>query len=336
MSTFTSEPGTRLGGRYRLEDRLAAASGWSAWKAIDEILARPVSVITFAAGFPRLQQVVTAARAASRLTDTRLTQVFDVEDDWDRAYIVLEWPFGETLTDLLAAARLTRLRAHGSSRRSPQRWQAHTRPGSRTCASGRILCAGRRAAESRSPGSASTRHCPASQPTIPRWQIPKGWVSCSMRLSPACGRARIIRACRRRHCPMASQGGPGRYAQACRRRSTRSPAGHWPCQDAMARPRSRPRPSSRPPWPQSFRPCRCRPRPLLAGIPGAKPTGWHSNASRPGASRPGASRDRSSKTGPRQVPTGRTMAAAVSRAGLGPGIRTAELAGAVTSANSLR
>ncbi len=103
MSTFTSEPGTKLGGRYRLEDRLAAAGGWSAWKAIDEILARPVSVITFAAGFPRLQEVVTAARAASRLTDTRLTQVFDVEDDWDHAYIVLEWPVGDTLTDLLSA-----------------------------------------------------------------------------------------------------------------------------------------------------------------------------------------------------------------------------------------
>jgi serine/threonine protein kinase len=103
MSTFTSEPGIRLGGRYRLEDRLAAAAGWSAWKAIDEILARPVSVITFAAGFPRLEQVVTAARAASRLTDTRLTQVFDVEDTWDHAYIVLEWPVGDTLADLVAA-----------------------------------------------------------------------------------------------------------------------------------------------------------------------------------------------------------------------------------------
>ena len=103
MSTFTSEPGVRLGGRYRLEDRLAAAGGWSAWKAIDEILARPVSVITFAAGFPRLEQAVTAARAASRLTDTRLTQVFDVEDSWDHAYIVLEWPVGDTLTDLVSA-----------------------------------------------------------------------------------------------------------------------------------------------------------------------------------------------------------------------------------------
>jgi hypothetical protein len=111
MSTFTSEPGTRLGGRYRLEDRLAAAAGWSAWKAIDEILARPVSVITFAAGFPRLDQVITAARAASRLTDTRLTQVFDVEDSWDHGYIVLEWPVGDTLGDLLAADSIEPLAA---------------------------------------------------------------------------------------------------------------------------------------------------------------------------------------------------------------------------------
>jgi serine/threonine protein kinase len=106
MSTFTSEPGVRLGGRYRLEDRLAAAAGWAAWKAIDEILARPVSVVTFAAGFPRLEQVVTAARAASRITDTRLTQVFDVEDTWDHAYIVMEWPVGDTLTDLVAAGSM--------------------------------------------------------------------------------------------------------------------------------------------------------------------------------------------------------------------------------------
>ena len=106
MSTFTSEPGVRLGGRYRLEDRLAAAAGWSAWKAIDEILARPVSVITFEPGFPRLEQVVTAARAASRITDTRLTQVFDVEDTWDHAYIVMEWPVGDTLTDLVTAGSM--------------------------------------------------------------------------------------------------------------------------------------------------------------------------------------------------------------------------------------
>jgi hypothetical protein len=111
MSTFISEPGTRLGGRYRLEDRIAAAGGWAAWKAIDEILARAVTVFTFAPGFPRIREVVTAARAASRLSDARLTQVFDVEDDWDRAYIVMEWAAGEPLDDLLAAGPLEPSRA---------------------------------------------------------------------------------------------------------------------------------------------------------------------------------------------------------------------------------
>ena len=106
MSTFTSEPGTRLGGRYRLEDRVAAAAGWAAWKAIDETLARAVTVLTFAPGFPRLREVVTAARAASRLNDSRFAQVFDVEDDWDHAYIVSEWAAGDSLDDMLASGPL--------------------------------------------------------------------------------------------------------------------------------------------------------------------------------------------------------------------------------------
>jgi hypothetical protein len=101
MSTFISEPGTRLGGRYRLEDRVNASTGWSAWKAIDETLARAVTVLTFAPGFPRITEVVTAARAASRLTDARVAQVFDVEEDWDHAYVVMEWVNGESLDDLL-------------------------------------------------------------------------------------------------------------------------------------------------------------------------------------------------------------------------------------------
>src|SRR5579862_9313359 len=101
MSTFIAEPGNRLGGRYRLEDRVNASAGWSAWKAIDETLARPVTVLTFAPGFPRIPQVVTAARAASRLTDPRMAQVFDVEDGGGQAYVVLEWVGGESLTDLL-------------------------------------------------------------------------------------------------------------------------------------------------------------------------------------------------------------------------------------------
>src|SRR5215468_12375057 len=111
MSTFISEPNTRLGGRYRLEDRVNASGGWAAWKAIDETLARAVTVFTFASGFPRITDVVTAARAASRLTDPRLAQVFDVEDAWDQAYIVMEWAAGETLGDLLSQGPLEPIRA---------------------------------------------------------------------------------------------------------------------------------------------------------------------------------------------------------------------------------
>jgi hypothetical protein len=110
MTTYTAEPGTRLGERYRLEDRIAAGSGWDAWKAIDETLARAVTVFTLAQGFPRITDVVTAARAASRLTDPRLAQVFDVEDAWDGAYIVMEWAAGETLGDMLSEGPLEPVR----------------------------------------------------------------------------------------------------------------------------------------------------------------------------------------------------------------------------------
>jgi serine/threonine protein kinase len=82
---------------------MVTGNGWTLWKAIDETLARPVSVLTFASGFPRIPQVVTAARAASRLTDPRMAQVFDVEDGGGQAYIVLEWVGGDSLTEILDA-----------------------------------------------------------------------------------------------------------------------------------------------------------------------------------------------------------------------------------------
>jgi hypothetical protein len=111
MSTYTSEPGTKLAGRYRLVDHVSAGNGWTLWKAIDETLARPVTVLTFAPGFPRVPEVVTAARAASRLTDPRLAQVFDVEDNGESAYVVMEWLAGQTLTELLAEGPLDSGRA---------------------------------------------------------------------------------------------------------------------------------------------------------------------------------------------------------------------------------
>ena len=37
MSTYTSEPGTRLAGRYRLVDQTSAGPGWTFWKAVDAV-----------------------------------------------------------------------------------------------------------------------------------------------------------------------------------------------------------------------------------------------------------------------------------------------------------
>ena len=44
--------GTRLAGRYRLVDQVGSGTGWTYWKATDETLARSVTVLTFATGFP--------------------------------------------------------------------------------------------------------------------------------------------------------------------------------------------------------------------------------------------------------------------------------------------
>jgi serine/threonine protein kinase len=111
MSTYTSEPGTRLAGRYRLVGQTSTGTGWTFWKATDETLARSVTVLTFASGFPRIAEAITAARAASRLGDPRFSQVFDVEDADELAYVVLEWVAAESLLDMLADGPLDSARA---------------------------------------------------------------------------------------------------------------------------------------------------------------------------------------------------------------------------------
>ena len=111
MSTYTSEPGTRLAGRYRLVDQASTGTGWTYWKATDETLARSVTVLTFAPGFPRVTETVTAARTASRLGDPRFAQVFDVEDGDELAYVVLEWVASESLLDMLSEGPLEPARA---------------------------------------------------------------------------------------------------------------------------------------------------------------------------------------------------------------------------------
>ena len=138
MSTYTSEPGTRLAGRYRLVDQVTAGTGWTYWKATDETLARSVTVLTFATGFPRVAETVTAARTASRLGDPRFAQVFDVEDGDELAYVVLEWVASESLLDMLSEGPLEpaqRGRADGGGG-AGDRGRARPRPGAPAAGSG--------------------------------------------------------------------------------------------------------------------------------------------------------------------------------------------------------
>ncbi|GAA1257776.1 protein kinase family protein [Sphaerisporangium rubeum] len=111
MSAPAVEPGGRLADRFRLEDRVSESAGATLWKAIDEVLARPVSVLTLSQEFPRVAEVVTAARGASRLNDPRLTQVFDATEENGQAYVVSEWVTGETLTDLVSSGPMAPERA---------------------------------------------------------------------------------------------------------------------------------------------------------------------------------------------------------------------------------
>lgn len=107
------EPGTRFAGRYRLEDRVNNNGGSTLWRATDETLARSVSVLTFDEDYPRTSEVVTAARAASRITDSRVVQVFDADDRAENAYVVMEWVTGDHFDQLISGGSSDPNRAAG-------------------------------------------------------------------------------------------------------------------------------------------------------------------------------------------------------------------------------
>src|SRR5580658_1200144 len=91
-----------VAGRYRLAERLGGQGGSWTWRAIDQVLNRPVMVWTLPSGFLRAGAVVAAARAAGQLADPRLALVLDADDQGDFPYVVAEWPPGQSLGELLA------------------------------------------------------------------------------------------------------------------------------------------------------------------------------------------------------------------------------------------
>ena len=98
--------GSWVADRYRLVEQLGPRGGSVAWKAADQLLARPVTVYTLVPGLRCAREVMAAARAAGRVSDPRLARIFDANDVAFPVHVVTEWPSGVRLAELVAAGPL--------------------------------------------------------------------------------------------------------------------------------------------------------------------------------------------------------------------------------------
>jgi hypothetical protein len=94
-------PVHRLGGRFRLDERLTAAGELSVWKATDDLLCRPVTVHLLPRGVPVPPHVVEAVQGAARVNDPRLATIYDTDYGPQAPYVVSEWTRGTHLEDLV-------------------------------------------------------------------------------------------------------------------------------------------------------------------------------------------------------------------------------------------
>ena len=98
-------PGTRLGGRYRLDERVGAGGMGEVWRATDEVLGRVVAVklilatLVSEAGFER--RFLGEAQAMARVSHPGVVAVHDYASDAAGAYLVMQYVHGEPLSAML-------------------------------------------------------------------------------------------------------------------------------------------------------------------------------------------------------------------------------------------
>ncbi len=119
-----SDASTLLAGRYRLAELLAETPGPDGasevgvvrtWRAVDEVLSRPVVAHVVSREHPQAQALVTAARAAATVNDPRLIRVFDAHVN-GVAYVIREWFEGDNLDVVLADGPINPERAGSIAR----------------------------------------------------------------------------------------------------------------------------------------------------------------------------------------------------------------------------
>ncbi|MFI1992759.1 protein kinase [Actinoplanes sp. NPDC020271] len=101
------KPGELLGGRYRLDDRIAAGGMGEVWAATDTVLSRPVAVKTLLGGRGTdpgfLRRFRHEARTMAALRHPGVVAVYDFGDtEDDSAYLVMARVDGEPLNRVIA------------------------------------------------------------------------------------------------------------------------------------------------------------------------------------------------------------------------------------------
>jgi hypothetical protein len=94
-------PGSVLGGRYVLRERLGDAALTSSWLAHDDVLERRVHLHAVGPSHPHAEAVLDAARRAAAVEDARLVRVLDVGQDGELTYVVSEWLPAPSLAEQL-------------------------------------------------------------------------------------------------------------------------------------------------------------------------------------------------------------------------------------------
>jgi len=97
--------GERLGGRYRLLERIGGGGMAVVYRALDTVLNRHVAVKILRSQYVHdeefIQRFRREARSAASLSHPNVVSVYDVGQDGDTHYIVMEYVEGKTLNELI-------------------------------------------------------------------------------------------------------------------------------------------------------------------------------------------------------------------------------------------
>src|SRR5687768_13655091 len=105
--------GARLGGRYRLDERIGAGGMGEVWRGTDEVLGRTVAVklvLPTLAGEPDfVRRFLAEARAMASVSHSSVVSIHDYGHDHLGAFLVMEYVEAQALSRTLG--RLGRLDA---------------------------------------------------------------------------------------------------------------------------------------------------------------------------------------------------------------------------------